>query len=127
MTDFLDVPYGFGGRGRTATTQDEDHVRDLIKQVLFTSPGERVNRPDFGCGLRQLVFAPNGDVLAGATQFLVRSALIHWLEGVVEVEHVEVEAVDATLTVVIGYRNRMTGIRRIDRFAAPGLGPGNVP
>jgi phage baseplate assembly protein W len=56
----------------------DDHIRDLIEQVLFTSPGERVNRPDFGSGLMQLVFAPNSDELATATQFMVQGALQQW-------------------------------------------------
>jgi uncharacterized protein len=120
MTEYLDHPYGFGGRGRTATTPSDEHVRDLIRQVLFTAPGERVNRPDFGCGLRELVFAPSGEVLAAATQFLVRASLIRWLEGVIEVDHVEVEAFDSTLTVIVGYRDRLTDERRFERFLAPG-------
>jgi len=68
----IDYPYHFDSRGRTATADYADHVRDLIEQVLFTSPGERVNRPNFGCGLRQLIFAPASDELATATQFLVQ-------------------------------------------------------
>ena len=63
----LDYPYHFDGRGRTAETTDDDHIRDLIEQVLFTAPGERVNRPTFGSGVMQLVFAPNSDALASAT------------------------------------------------------------
>ena len=59
MTGDLDFPYHFDGRGRTATTGRDDHIRDLIEQVLFTAPGERVMRPDFGSGLLALVFEPN--------------------------------------------------------------------
>ena len=65
---FFDFPFRIDGRGRTAETDRDDHVRDLIHQVLFTAPGERVNRPDFGCGIGQLTFMPNGDQLAAATQ-----------------------------------------------------------
>jgi phage baseplate assembly protein W len=71
----LDFPYHLDGRRRTATTDATDHARDLIEQVLFTAPGERVNRPDFGCGLHRLVFEPNGPELAAATQMLVHGAL----------------------------------------------------
>ena len=71
---------------------DDDHIRDLIEQVLFTAPGERVNRPTFGSGLMQLVFAPNSDELATATQFLVQGALQQWLGDVVQVEAVAVSA-----------------------------------
>ena len=66
-------PYRIDGRGRSAEPENEDaHVRELIEQVLFTVPGERVMRPDFGCGLMQLVFAPNSDELAATLQVLVR-------------------------------------------------------
>ena len=70
----LDFPYHFSGLGRTATTDRDDHIRDLIQQVLFTAPGERVMRPDFGAGLLQLVFEPNSSTLAATTQMLVRLA-----------------------------------------------------
>jgi phage baseplate assembly protein W len=71
----VDYPYRFDGRGRTATTTHDEHVRDMIEQLLFTTPGERVMRPDFGSGLMQLVFAPVDDELASATQLLVHGAL----------------------------------------------------
>ena len=71
---------------------EADHIRDLIAQVLFTSPGERVMRPDFGSGLLQLVFAPNSDVLAATTQMLVQSALQRWLGDRILVEAVSVES-----------------------------------
>ena len=75
----LDFPFHFDNRGRTALTDDEDHIRDLIHQVLFTSPGERVMRPNFGSGLLQLVFAPNSTELAATTQLLAQAALQQWL------------------------------------------------
>ena len=75
----VDFPYRIDGRGRTATTSEDDHLRDLIEQVLFTAPGERVNRPTFGSGLLRLVFAPNGDALAAATQMTVQGNLQQWL------------------------------------------------
>jgi phage baseplate assembly protein W len=71
-------PFGFNGRGRTAEADGDAHLRQLIEQVLFTYPGERVNRPDFGSGLMQLVFAPSGEELATAAQFLVQGALQRW-------------------------------------------------
>ena len=70
----IDFPFHFDGRKRTADTSYEDHVRDLIEQVLFTAPGERVNRPTFGSGLLQLVFSPNSPEVAAATQLLDREA-----------------------------------------------------
>jgi phage baseplate assembly protein W len=118
----LDHPFHFDGRGRTATTDADDHVRDMIFQVLFTNPGERVNRPDFGCGLMQLVFLPNSDVLATATQFLVQGALQRWLADVVQVEGVRVTSEEAQLVVEVVYTRLDTGERRQELFASPGGG-----
>jgi phage baseplate assembly protein W len=115
----LDFPFRLDGRGRVATSGDDDHVRDMIHLVLFTNPGERVNRPDFGCGLRTLVFMPNSDVLAAATQTLVKGSLQKWLEREIQVEQVEVRADDATLTVTVVYVRRATGERRADVFTPP--------
>jgi phage baseplate assembly protein W len=104
----VDYPYGVDARGRTATTSEDDHIRDLIEQVLFTAPGERVNRPTFGSGLLQLVFAPNSDALAAATQMTVQAALQEWLGDRIEVQDVTVEAVDSTLTATVVYAIRRT-------------------
>jgi phage baseplate assembly protein W len=120
MTDFLDYPFHLDGRGRTAETDEADHVRDLIHQVLFTSPGERVNRPDFGCGLKQMVFMPNSDALAAATQLLVQGALQRWLEPVIQVERVEVRTHEEELRVTVEYSLRSTGERRQDLFTSEG-------
>jgi phage baseplate assembly protein W len=116
---FLDFPFAIDARGRTATTTPGDHVRDLIWQVLFTSPGERVNRPEFGCGLKQLVFAPASGVLAAATEQLVHGALIRWLDPVIVVERVAVAVEDATVEVTVAYRSRPTGEVRTDVFRHP--------
>lgn len=99
----IDFPYHFDPRGRTATTDENDHIRDMIEQVLFTSPGERVNRPTFGCGLMQLVFQPNSDELAAATQMLVQGALQQHLGDRIQVEEVVVENRDDTLHVTVRY------------------------
>jgi len=115
----IDYPYHFDGRRRTAAADDVDHVRDLIEQVLFTQPGERVNRPDFGSGLLQLTFAPLSDELAAATEFLVRAALEHWLGQLISVDELSVSAVDATLRVSVGYTIRRTDERRSDTFTRP--------
>lgn len=117
----MDHPFHIDGRGRAATTNADDHVRDMIYQVLFTNPGERVNRPDFGCGLLQMVFMPNSDALATATQFLVQGALQRWLDTVIQVERVEVTAQEEKLMVTVVYRKRSTGERRQDRFTSAGL------
>src|ERR1044071_6572574 len=99
----IDYPFHFDSRGRTATTDDDDHIRDMIEQLLFTSPGERVNRPDFGSGLLQMVFAPNSLELAAALQFTVQAALQQWLGDLIQVRELEVASDDATLRVTLNY------------------------
>ena len=116
----IDYPYRFDGRGRTAQTTTEDHIRDLIEQVLFTSPGERVNRPTFGSGALQLVFAPNDDALATATQVTVQGALQQWLGELILVEDVDVESEDATLRVQVRYIVRRTQQRQVANFTRGG-------
>jgi phage baseplate assembly protein W len=118
-TDYFDFPFHVDGRGRTAETEEDDHVRDLIHQVLFTNPGERVNRPDFGCGIAQLVFMPNGPTLAAATQFLVQGALTRWLNTVIAVQRVDVVAEDSALTVNVVFTKRSTGEERTAQFLSP--------
>lgn len=105
----IDFPFRFDVRGATATTDYADHVRDMIEQLLFTTPGERVNRPDFGCGLLQLVFAPNSPELAATVQFTTQAALAQWLGDVVDVRSLEVDAHDSTLRVELSYALRATG------------------
>ena len=112
----INYPFCIDGRGRTASTDQEDHIRDLVEQVLFTAPGERVNRPDFGSGLLQLVFAPNSDELATATQFLVQGALQQWLGDLIQVEAVEVMSEEATLNVTVQYIVRRNQQRQVAQF-----------
>ena len=103
-TTNLSLPYRVDGRGRTAAADSTDaHIRDLIETVLFTVPGERVNRPDFGCGLLELVFAPNSIELAATLQALVQGALQQWLGTLIRVEDVIAESVDSTLSVQVQY------------------------
>jgi phage baseplate assembly protein W len=116
VTVFLDHPFGIAGDGRTATASAAGHVRDLVEQVLFTAPGERVNRPDFGSGLGGLVFEPNSDALAAAVRARVEGSLHQWLSDVVAVEGVSVEPQDTTLTVVVRYVVRATGERTTATF-----------
>lgn len=108
----LDFPLHVDGRGRTAVTDEDDHLRDLIEQVVFTSPGERVNRPTFGSGLLALVFAPNSVELLATTQFLVQGALEQWLGNLIQVDDIEIENDEAQLRVVIRYTVRRTRERR---------------
>ena len=117
---YLDFPLRIDGRGRSATTDGPEHVRDLIRQVLFTKPRERVNRPDIGCGLKTLVFAPGGEVLAAATQVLVKGALQKWLADEIQVEAVEVQAEDERLVVTVAYLLRQTDERVVDVLTPEG-------
>lgn len=112
----IDYPYNFDGRGRTATTSDEDHIRDMIEQLLFTSPGERVNRPEFGSGILQLIFAPNSPELAATLQFTMQAALQQWLGDVIQVLGLDVTSLDSTLTVDLKYLIRRTNQEQIASF-----------
>jgi phage baseplate assembly protein W len=113
---YFDYPLQFDGRGRTAQTDRDGYIRDLIEQVLFTSPGERVNRPDFGCGILQLVFAPNSDELATATQTLVQGNLQQWLGDLIQVEKVQVHSQDSEIHIVVHYILRQDKQRQVAQF-----------
>jgi len=116
----IDFPFHCDSLGRTATTDDDDHVRDMIEQLLFTNPGERVNRPDFGSGLLQMVFAPNSPELASALQFTVQAALGRYLGDVIDLQQLTVTAEDATLTVTVSYVVRQTQEARTETFVQSG-------
>jgi Bacteriophage baseplate protein W len=118
----LDFPYHIDRVGRTATSGDADHIRDLIEQVLFTSPGERVMRPDFGSGLLAMVFEPNSTALAATAQMLIQGALQQHLGHLIAVNSVDVEAVDSTFRVVVRYVLLVDNSAHLDSFAAPGGG-----
>ncbi len=118
----VDFPYHYDSRGRTAEAGEDDHIRDMIEQVLFTTPGERVNRPTFGSGLLQLVFAPNSDELAAATQFLVQGSLQQWLGDLIKVNDVRVESEDSRLAVTVVYTVRRTHEQQTAQFARAGFG-----
>lgn len=113
----VDYPFHIDERGRTAETSDEEHIRDMIEQILFTLPGERVNRPTFGSGVMQLVFAPNSDALAAAAQLSVQGALQQWLGDLIQVEDVKVSSEDSKLLVLIQYVIRRSQERRVTQFS----------
>lgn len=112
----LNFPYRFDGRGRTQEASLQDYVTQLVEQVLFTSPGERVNLPDFGSGLLQLAFAPNSVQMAAATQFSVQAALQKWLSGYVTVQSVVASAEEAVLTVTVTYTPLNTDVTQVQTF-----------
>ena len=111
----------FDNIGRTGQTDENGHIRDMMEQVLFTSPGERVNRPDFGCGLLQLVFQPNSSELAITTQYLVQGSLNRWLGDLIEVGEVEVIQEDSVLQVTIVYTILRTQQRQLAQFTQNNL------
>jgi phage baseplate assembly protein W len=122
MTDLsqsapIAAPLHFDGRGRTADTPADQHLRDLIEGVLLTAPGERVMRPTFGTGILQLAFAPNSDQLAATLQMLVQSALQSWLGSLIEVAGVSIAQDDGTLTISVAYTVRSTGESTTATFA----------
>lgn len=112
----VDYPFHFDERGRTAVTTEADHVRDMLEQLLFTSPGERVNRPDFGSGLLQLVFAPNSPELAAALRFTTQAAIQRYLGDVLDLQQLDVSSDEATLRVAVQYALRRTGEVRAEVF-----------
>jgi phage baseplate assembly protein W len=120
MVGNLDFPYHFDATGRSAAATGADHIRDLIEQVLFTAPGERVMRPDFGAGLLALVFEPNSVTLAATTQFLVQSALQQHLSQLIAVQAVGVEAIDSALQVTVRYSVLRDGSAQSASFVVPG-------
>jgi phage baseplate assembly protein W len=110
-------PLHFDGRGRTAATPADQHLRDLIEQVLLTAPGERVMRPTFGTGLLQMAFAPNSDQLGAALQMLVHGALQSQLGDLIEVANITVDQDEGNLTVSVDYTVRSTGESTTSTFA----------
>lgn len=110
-------PFRIDGRGRTAEATDEEHIRHLIEQLLFTAPGERVNRPDFGTGVMQLIFAPNSPELATATEFTIQSALQQWLGELIQVEAVAVKSEESVLTITVQYLIRRSQQRSVAQFS----------
>ena len=112
----LKFTYQFDNLGHTGDISDNLHIRDMIEQVLFTSPGERINRPDFGSGLLQIVFQPNSSELVTTTQFLVQSALNQWLGDIIEVNNVEVIREDSLFQVKVVYTVLKTKQTQIAEF-----------
>ncbi len=112
----IDFPFHFDPRGHTAQTGADQHIRNMIEQFLFTNAGERVNRPDFGSGLLQLVFAPNSPELAASLQFTVQSGLQRWLGDIIEIQALELASQDSTLRVSVQYLVRRSKELRLESF-----------
>ena len=111
----LDYPYGVSSTGAPGTTSPDDHLRDLILQILFTNPGERVNLPEFGAGVQQLVFAPNSDALRTSAQFLISNSLQRWLGDRIDISQVSLTSQpgeEETVTIEIAYVVKSTQQRQ---------------
>jgi phage baseplate assembly protein W len=112
---FLDYPLSISSTGVPATTTPDDHLRDLIMQVLLTCPGERVNLPEFGVCIQRLVFEPSNDALRASAQFLINSNLRRWLADRIDVDDVTVSSVpdaEETVTIDISYTLKATQERQ---------------
>src|SRR5580692_6983046 len=123
MSTNVNFPFQFDGRGRTLDPNggvQQNYLRQLVEQVLFTSPGERVNLPDFGSGLLQLPFAPNSMEMAAATQFAVQGALQKWLSGYIKVVSVAASAEESLLTISVTFAPLATGVTQVQTFVYGG-------
>jgi phage baseplate assembly protein W len=111
-------PFRLDGQGRVESPSYDDHIRQMIEQVLFTAPGERVNRPDFGAGVEGFLFGAADAEVATALQGIVQGALQQWLGGLIKLEAVQVTAVESTLTVTVQYiviRNQQRQVAQFER------------
>lgn len=115
-------PYHLDRRGQTASASGDEHIRQMLEQLLFTSPGERVNRPDFGCGLRDLVFAPNSPEVAAALEVTIGSSIQRWLGDLIAVTALAVSAQESELNVQLAYEVRATGQAGQATVSVPGNG-----
>lgn len=99
-------PFTVQSSGRITGSGGDDAIRGKIIQVLFTAPGERVHVPEFGCGLFNLVFEPNNDILAAAMEFTISQALARWMAEEILVDTVNVESQAETVTVEVAYTKK---------------------
>jgi phage baseplate assembly protein W len=113
---YVSFPYQFDGRGRTQQATLQDYISQIVEQVLFTSPGERVNLPDFGSGLLQLPFAPTSMEMIAATQFSVQAALQKWLGSYLKVQSVVASAQEGVLTVTVSYTPLATDVTQVQTY-----------
>jgi uncharacterized protein len=116
MSFGIGFPFAIDMAGQVSATGGDDTLRGKIIQVLFTAPGERVNQPDFGCGLFNLVFEPNNAILGAAMEFTIGQALTHWLGDEIIVDGVDVTTAEETATVEVAYTKRTDLARQAVRI-----------
>jgi Bacteriophage baseplate protein W len=114
-------PFAINDRlGRLAQENDhEEYIKQLIRQVLFTAQGERINRPDFGAGVKRLVFVPNSPATASLAQTLIFQALTTWLGALIRTDDVQAEAAGERLNITIVYTILARQERRFLNVEAP--------
>jgi phage baseplate assembly protein W len=120
----VNYPYEFDSTGHTAQADLSDHIFQMIEQILLTAPGERVNRPTFGCGVMQLIFAPNSDALAATQQQVIQASLQQWLSDLIQVNAVDVTAEDSTLLITITYTIIQSQEQQTQQFVYGGASAG---
>jgi phage baseplate assembly protein W len=106
---YFNYPFKISGTGTISTADEDKHLKDLIEQVLFTDPGERVNLPEFGCGLKTFIFSPNDKILETTLQISITASLQKWLNHLIIVSDVVVEVAEEKLFVTIKYKKIRTG------------------
>jgi phage baseplate assembly protein W len=116
----VDFPYHLDSRGRTATASYDAHVLEMIELLLFTRPGERVNQPQFGCGLTDLVFGPDSPEVAAALNVTLTAAIGQWLGDVIALTRLDVTSVDSQLIVNLAYTVLATGTAADVALSVPG-------
>ena len=113
---YVAFPLAVSADGRTETVGLDDHIRQMVEELLFTDPGERVNRPTLGCGVLELVFDSLTDELLAATQFVIQGRLQEWLNGLIRVDSVRVATSGSEVQVSVGYQVIATGLQRTEVF-----------
>lgn len=109
-----------GGKKELREQNDLDaHVREMLFQLLLTDPGERVNRPDFGCGIRRMVFSPLNESAASLAQVTILNALETFLSSVITTDRVDVEFHDETAEIKIVYTSKTSGEQRALSMEVP--------
>src|SRR3954466_6292826 len=110
-------PFRLDSRGHTEVTDDERHVNGMLEMLLLTTAGERVNRPDFGGGLRQLLFGPASPELAATVQHTLRAEILQWLDDVIDLRELDVWAEEGRMVLNLSYVLRHDGTQRTAEFA----------
>ena len=106
-TTGVSFPWRINDLGQVASQTGDENICAKIMEVLMTAPGERVHLPEFGCGLRDLVFDPNNDILAATTEFNISAALQRWLGNEILVERVDVaSSAESEVTIEVIYLRR---------------------